>query len=66
MAIENSLFSEMVNKAIQIKTANNNEDDLKIIENVFKNYETRLGDLSEDEKGELSFQVAYSLINAFR
>jgi hypothetical protein len=66
MAIENSLFSEMVNKAIQIKTVNRKEDDLKIIQDVFNDYKIQLGDLSEDEKGELSFQVAYSLINAFR
>lgn len=66
MTISHELYSEMVNQAIQLQSVNDSMDAAKIAKQIIDDYSFKLKGISEREKDELCFQVAYSIVNAFR
>ena len=66
MSISKELYSEIVNEAIRLKKINPSKDASSIAEQVIEDYRFKLKGLSENRKHELSFQVVYSIVNAFR
>lgn len=60
--VSNQTYNNLVNEVIRAQSVTPFKDLIEIIDETLRDYELHLRDLSENEKSDLKFQLAYSVM----